>query len=129
MAIGGRRQAEKEPGMFHLKFDESENNGITVLKVSGLLNSEAYYETRDRIRALVDSGKKKIVLDLAGLERVGGTGWNALEETKEENMRREADIRICCMIEPVYKVFKEMGLKDNIRTYPTLKQALEDIKA
>lgn len=114
--------------MLHLNIDVHETGGITVLKVSGLLNSDAYYETRDRIRSLVDSGKKKIVIDMSGVERVGGTGWNAIEETIDEKTRKDSEIKICCMIEPVYRVFEKIGLKGLVKTFPTLKDALENFK-
>jgi anti-sigma B factor antagonist len=65
--------------MAELSIKEREANGVTVLDLSGRITiGEGSVQLREAVRKLLDSGKKKILLNLAGITYVDSSGIGEL---------------------------------------------------
>jgi len=62
-----------------LTFNVRESSGVTVIEISGRLTlGEVATRLTDEVRRLIDAGKKKILLNLAGLTNMDSSGVGLL---------------------------------------------------
>ena len=111
--------------MFPLKMEIREVHGIVIAKISGKIDQQTYVETRDKVRNLILSGKNKIVIDLTNIQLVSSAGWDTIVNNRKFAEENHGDIKLCCLSEEVLEVFNIMDLKDFIKTYSTVDQAVE----
>jgi anti-anti-sigma factor len=110
--------------MLDLKFIVEDRDGITVMKCLGRLDSETYVETKDKILALLNAGKIRLVLDLSLTDYVGSAGWGVIIGHLKEFRFKGGNIVISGANGHVKEVYEIMELAEVLDSYPDLEKAL-----
>jgi anti-anti-sigma factor len=110
--------------MLDLKFIVEDNNGITVMKCLGRLDSETYMETKDKILKLLAGGMFKLVLDMSETQYVSSAGWGVILGHLKEYRLKGGNIVICRTTGHVKEVYEIMELKEVLESYSTLEKAM-----
>ncbi len=103
-----------------LDIRQRENEGILILDLKGrLISGEAVQKLRDTIRALLDSGRNNILLNLKGVDYVDSSGLGALvicyTSAKKEGgavkllhlNRRNIELLVLTKLTTVFELFNE----------------------
>lgn len=61
-----------------MEIGQSEKEGIVILEPKGRLTVGEASELRDRVRSLMESGKKNFILDLAQVDYIDSTGLGTM---------------------------------------------------
>ncbi|ODV10574.1 MAG: hypothetical protein ABT20_07810 [Rubrivivax sp. SCN 70-15] len=102
---------------------------VTVLRVSGDLDSKSYPELEAKAGELIGAGKHRIVLDLSGISFMGSAGLRAMHGIV--NKLKSADGGRLVLLNPsdaAARVMKTLGFDQFFEIKPTLDEALASIR-
>lgn len=92
---------------------------VAVVRVSGNMTFEATGALRPVIRALLDQGMKKLILDLSGVEEIDRVGGVALIRCFFEAREAEAGFCVAGSSPRVMALFKSTQVDTLIPFFPT----------
>lgn len=79
-----------------LKITEREVDGVDVLTLDGrIVLGEETVGLREKVKALLGFGKKKLVLDLKGVTMIDSSGLGALVAVHSSSKAAGATLRLC----------------------------------
>ena len=79
-----------------LKITERDVDGVTVLEMEGrIVLGEETVGLREKVKALLGMGKKKLVLDLKGVTMIDSSGLGALVGVHSSAKASGASLRLC----------------------------------
>jgi anti-sigma B factor antagonist len=79
-----------------LKITERELDGVTVLELDGrVVLGEETVSLREKVKALLGTGKKKLVLDLKRVSMIDSSGLGALVTVHSSAKSHGATLRLC----------------------------------
>lgn len=79
-----------------LKITERELDGVTVLELDGrVVLGEETVSLREKVKALLGAGKKKLVLDLKRVSMIDSSGLGALVTVHSSAKSHGATLRLC----------------------------------
>jgi|SRR5271157_1571808 len=111
-----------------LEVTQEEVRGAQVIKVKGRMDKEDYPSIEKMIMRLYKDGKYKLVIDMRDLEYMNSLAWSVFIGNIKLMRDHKGDIRLCCMNNPVFDVFKQMDLDYLIKTYRTREEAVKSYK-
>ena len=106
----------------YISYEIKENICVVHVTTSGYLNLEIGEEVLKLCKELVDSGNKKLLLNLSLTKMVNSIGVSMLIEVIEYLEEKDGELAFCCMKPIVEKTFKIMGLSN----YATLFETQDD---
>jgi anti-sigma B factor antagonist len=95
----------------------------TVLAVSGEVDVYTAPSLRDRIAELLDGGKRKLVIDLGGVEFLDSTGLGVLVAGLNRAREVGGSLSLVCPQERVLKLFRITGLDEVFTVHSTVDDA------
>lgn len=107
-----------------------DRNGVLVFTLNGALHAHAGgYEFLDALRGKIASGTRRIVIDMAGVDRAdsGGIGVLAAAITSAQNAK--ANLRFAGITARVWNVLSVVYLARAIQSYPTVEEAVTSLRA
>lgn len=93
-----------------LGLDVSEHNGHTVLAVKGEVDVYTAPRLRERLVELVTEGKRKIVVDLEGVDFLDSTGLGVLVGGLKRLRSNDGEMSLVSTQSRILKVFEITGL-------------------
>lgn len=93
-----------------LGLDVSEHNGHTVLAVKGEVDVYTAPRLRERLVELVTEGKRKIVVDLEGVDFLDSTGLGVLVGGLKRLRSNDGEMALVSTQSRILKVFEITGL-------------------
>jgi anti-sigma B factor antagonist len=102
----------------------SETAGATVVELSGELDGGAADELRQALSALLDRGRARLVVDLAGVPYVESRGLSALVTAMKRARALGGDLRLCALRAEVLSIFGITHLNRVVPVFPTRQEAL-----
>lgn len=99
---------------------------VTVLKMAGKLDAQSAPAANDQLKALVGSGKTKVVLDLDGLTYISSAGLGILNANQAEARKAGGMIRLACVKPQVKDVFDLLKFTLLFPMFGTVQDALKD---
>ena len=81
-------------------------NGITLLSLNGRFNMITAQSFRDQIKALVELGSNRIVVDLGGVTSFDSSALGALIGGLKSTRQAGGDLRLCSPTEQVNLVLR-----------------------
>jgi serine/threonine-protein kinase RsbW len=107
-----------------LRLSVTSEEGVTVVGISGKLDSTVAPEIRERLTQLVGAGAKRILLNLFGLEYISSAGfWSLLAICREVEVR-QGRLVLCGIGDEVRRLFDLSGFAGHFRICPTREQGL-----
>ncbi len=106
-----------------LNFDQNLHGDITVLAVSGNLDSLTVPEIRPEIEKIVASGVRKVALDLSGLEVIDSSGIGAIVSLFKRVRGLGGDVKIVGVRGQPREILRLLGLERAFDIVPSLEDA------
>ncbi|MFA6362924.1 STAS domain-containing protein [Methanoregula sp.] len=102
--------------------------GITMLALSGRLDTTTSSDLEHEINSQIDSGNRRILLNFAGTTYISSGGMRVLLATAKK-LRTDGDqFGLCCLTADVYKVLKLAGFTSLFSIYPSEGEALVGLR-
>ncbi|HLN16702.1 MAG TPA: STAS domain-containing protein [Acidimicrobiales bacterium] len=109
----------------NFEISEESRNDIPVVSVSGEIDVATAPGLRERLQALVASGKSTIVVDLLNVSFLDSTALGVLVGVLKRCREAGGDLRLV-MTEPrIQKVFEITGLTDVFTMFSTVDEAAQ----
>jgi len=94
-------------------------NGLTVLAVGGRLGVASSGGLVEAVVRRIDSGERRMLLDLAGMDYVSSAGLQALDALLGRMHLAGGRLVLCGLTEPVRMAFELSGLLPHFQVEPS----------
>jgi len=111
-----------------MNITESKTANIVTLSLSGRLDTTTAKAFEDRILAHIDSGERRIAIDLAELEYISSAGLRVFLLAAKRIDSAQGRIALCALTEPVREVFDIAGFISIFAIYDSHQEALKDLQ-
>lgn len=106
--------------------ESSYSDDITLLKVSGHLDSSSTGKLEKALERLHESGgARNLIVDLEDVSYISSGGWGLFVGRVKSLREKKADVVLVGMNPEVYDVFELLGFQDILMQYPTTEEAEE----
>jgi anti-sigma B factor antagonist len=95
-----------------------ENKDISILEVSGYLDTTTASELENALYGLLKRDHYKIVVDLAGVSYISSAGWGIFIGEIKEIRNHGGDLKLAGMIGDVHEVFQLLEFNSILDCYP-----------
>ena len=99
-------------------------NGVSVLKVSGYLDTNTASELESAIYQLLNKNEFKIVVDLSGVTYISSAGWGIFIGEIKDIRINGGDLKLSGMIGDVYEVFQLLEFNTILEAYDKADEAV-----
>jgi anti-sigma B factor antagonist len=103
---------------------QENNNGVEVFSVKGSLDSNTSTEFETRIYAALESGQRKLILNLENLEYISSAGIRVMLKTTKDLKRMEGTVVLCALQDYVREVFDIAGFDGYLNIEKNLDEAM-----
>ena len=103
--------------------------GVSILKVSGYLDTTTAGELETALYGLLDRGMYKVVVDLAGVNYISSAGWGIFIGEIKRIRNHGGDLKLCGMVGDVHEVFQLLEFHSILEAYPTSQEAVAAFKS
>ena len=94
------------------------NRGVSVLRVSGYVDTTTSPELERRLQALLREKRYHIVVDLTRVEYISSAGWGIFISEIREIREQGGDLKLAGMIADVREVFDLLEFENILQAYP-----------
>jgi anti-sigma B factor antagonist len=102
----------------------SEMRRVTLLEVSGRIDSTNATQFGDTLGSQIDAGRYQLVLDLSRVEYISSAGLREMVAALKKVKQFNGDLRIATPSERVREVMELAGLNSIFQVYPTQVEAV-----
>jgi len=96
---------------------------VSVIKVSGYLDTTTARDLETALNNLLDKGSYKIVLDLSGVTYISSAGWGIFIGEIKEIRNHGGDLKLAAMTGDVFEVFQLLEFQSILEAYPSIEEA------
>ncbi len=105
-----------------MEISQENTNGIQIFSVRGSLDSNTSPELETQIYSALESGERKLILNLENLDYISSAGIRVMLKTTKDLKRMEGNIVLCALQDYVKEVFDIAGFDG----YLNIENNLED---
>jgi anti-sigma B factor antagonist len=109
-----------------LGLDVTERNGRSVLAVHGEVDVYTAPRFRERLIELVSAGKRRVIVDLEGVDFLDSTGLGVLVGGLKRLRSNDGDLSLVCTQSRILKVFEVTGLTKVFEIHDSVDAAVAD---
>jgi len=102
---------------------------VTILAVSGRLDSQTASRFSDRVRDLLGHGQAHLLIETSQLHYIGSAGLRALLLGAKHAAERGGWLALCSLNAPVKGMVEAAGLTAVFKTYSSREEALAELQA
>ena len=95
-----------------------QNRGVSVLRVSGYVDTTTSPELERRMQALLRDKRYHIVVDLSRVEYISSAGWGIFISEIREIREHGGDLKLAGMIADVREVFDLLEFENILQAFP-----------
>jgi anti-sigma B factor antagonist len=106
----------------------SSANGVSVLKVSGYLDTTTASELESALQGLLKNNEHRIVVDLAGVNYISSAGWGIFIGEIKEIRNQGGDLKLAGMVGDVYEVFQLLEFHSILEAFETTDEAIASFR-
>lgn len=103
--------------------------GVSVLKVSGYLDTTTASELETALYGLLDRENYRIVVDLTGVNYISSAGWGIFIGEIKRIRNHGGDLKLAGMVGDVHEVFQLLEFHSILEAYTTTQEAVDAFKA
>lgn len=107
-----------------MDISEREQDGVTIFVLDGRVDSEGAVDLDMALRAAVEEGKHKMVLDMSQVRYINSAGLRTLADILTENRNAGGDLRLVDLSPKVQRIFQIIGFDRFFAIDRTLEEAL-----
>ena len=108
-----------------MEITEKEEQGISIFKLSGRLDSNTSPGLEEKIVQAINSGTREMVIDFQDLDYISSAGLRVILKTTKDLKRVDGKIILHSMQDYVREVFEISGFDTFLPIVPTLDEALK----
>lgn len=97
--------------------EAAQNRGVSVLRVSGYVDTTTSPDLERRLQALLREKRFHIVVDLSGVEYISSAGWGIFISEIREIREQGGDLKLAGMIPDVREVFDLLEFENILKSY------------
>jgi anti-sigma B factor antagonist len=101
-----------------------QNRGVSVLRVSGYVDTTTSPDLERRLQALLREKRFHIVVDLTGVEYISSAGWGIFISEIREIREQGGDLKLAGMIPDVREVFDLLEFENILKAYADTETAV-----
>ncbi|HET7904917.1 MAG TPA: STAS domain-containing protein [Candidatus Eisenbacteria bacterium] len=98
--------------------EAAQNRGVSVLRVSGYVDTTTSPDLERRLQALLREKRFHIVVDLSKVEYISSAGWGIFISEIREIREHAGDLKLAGMIPDVREVFDLLEFENILQSYP-----------
>ncbi|MFH1681695.1 MAG: STAS domain-containing protein [Candidatus Eisenbacteria bacterium] len=111
-----------------MPFVVKDEKDVLVFEPSGFLTGHAdSYEFLEAVRGKIAEGSKRIIVNLAGVDKVNSSGIGVLAAIISSATNAEAYVRFACIPDNVWKIMTIVGLGRLVKNHASVEEALADM--
>jgi anti-sigma B factor antagonist len=107
-----------------LMIDESHEGEVCLVGLSGRIDSTNAKDLLSRVKALISSGEKSIVVDFSAVLYLTSDAFRTLLVATDEAERNAAKLVLCSLGGQVRELFETSGLLDAFTVHPSRAEAV-----
>ena len=107
-----------------MDIQQTNRDGVTIVSPAGRIDTTTSGSVEDAIRKAVDSGARRLVVDLAAVEYISSAGLRVFLVLAKRMRDLNGKLVLSGMTEPVRQVFQLAGFMPLFRVEPTRESAL-----
>ena len=112
-----------------MKIAEEIIGDVVILHLNGkFVYEEDITVLRGVLYKYVESGKRKVVLDLAKVERISSRGYGALIATKTTMINCNGEVKLANLSEKIWELIIVMGLTKTFEIYDSVEEAVDSFR-
>jgi anti-anti-sigma factor len=112
-----------------MEFDVDEIGEVSVVRISGKLDTLTSIEAQNKLTKIIDGGAKKILIDFEKLGFISSYGLRLLLLGTQEVKQVSGQLRVCNLNSVVREVFDMSGFTTIIPVSISQAEALEEFDA
>ena len=112
-----------------MKISQRVQNDVTVFVLEGRIDSEGAIELDDALRAGVEAGEFKMVLDMTEVQYINSSALRTLADIITQNQQHEGDLKLAGLQPKVRRVLQIVGFDKFSSIHDTLEAAVADFGA
>jgi anti-sigma B factor antagonist len=101
-----------------------QNRGVSVLRVSGYVDTTTSPELERRMQALLREKRYHIVVDLSRVEYISSAGWGIFISEIREIREHGGDLKLAGMVADVREVFDLLEFENILQAFPEAELAV-----
>ena len=110
-----------------MEITETKAADVMTIALKGRLDAATSKTTEDRILKTIESGERRLVLDLGGLSYVSSVGLRVLMVTAKRMKSVQGKLAVCSLQPSVKEVFEIAGFLTIFRVFETCAQASKEL--
>lgn len=109
-----------------MNIDVKDKNGVNVIFVKGnLMGGEETIAVHEKVKKLVEQGKKKFVIDLSKVKWMNSSGLGTMMGCLTSIKNGSGELRLCGVTEKVKSLFMITKLITLFETYDSVEEAVD----
>ncbi|MFL6022638.1 MAG: STAS domain-containing protein [Marmoricola sp.] len=92
-------------------------DGRAVVRVAGDVDIDTSPSLRSKVRELLDSGRRALVIDVSGVDFIDSTGLGVLVGALKETQNREGTLDLVCTQHRMLKLLHLTGLDEAFKVH------------
>lgn len=114
----------RRDGTITIEVRHKEELGITIVDVSGVVDTGTTLLLDERLSSLIREEKYKIVVNLAGVTYVSSAGWGLFISLLQKTRDHQGDIKLINLSQEVANVFNMLAFSNLIASYSSEEEAI-----
>ena len=110
-----------------MNIDVNDIDDVTVLVIDGMLTIGSDKEFDDVFKSQMDRNRRKIVLDMTRVKYIDSLGIGQIAGGFTDLKKVDGELVLARTNEKVKELLRLTGLKEHIRTFQTVDDALESL--
>ena len=106
-----------------------QSEGVSTVEPRGRIDSITAKEFGDRVCTLIQSGAKRVVIDLANIAYISSAGFRALLIAGKLAEETEGRLALCGVAGEVRRLFEISAFDTAFRIYPTREECIARVQA
>jgi anti-sigma B factor antagonist len=107
----------------------SNGAGVSVLKVSGYLDTTTASELETALYSLLEREAYRIVVDLSGVNYISSAGWGIFIGEIKRIRNHGGDLKLAGMVGDVHEVFQLLEFHSILEAFGTTAEAIDAFKS
>jgi len=103
---------------------QENNNEVEIFNVKGSLDSNTSSELEAKIYTALESGQRKLIINLEKLEYISSAGLRVMLKTTKDLKRLDGNIVLCSLQDYVREVFEIAGFDGYMNIEKNLEEAM-----
>ena len=108
-----------------LDITDRDVDGVTVVELSGKLNTGTSPEADSYLSSLVDDGATKMLLNMEEVDYISSSGLRVVLATGKKVTAAGGNLSLCALNQSVSEVFRVSGFTSIFQVFDTEAEALE----